>query len=176
MYACSHYTEFSGDSSIPVAQRDEAYGYIMKLHPVVTSLNSRRASARPRNFSVLPPLAGSSSRNEDNMRQIITRVVGVSQRNSDGTSRQRILKELGTTGGEVMLNHVLSQDGDLNTIEVLLPGAEGKRPCRVGFLPGRVGDRLARHIDAKRPLTAVISSLVAEGDPPHTSVEVKITF
>ena len=110
------------------------------------------------------------------MRQIITRVLGVSKRNSDGTSRQRILKQLATPGGSVILNHVKSEEGDLNTIEVLLPNTEGKHPCRVGFLPGRIGDKLARYIDANRPLTAVVSSVAAEEDPPHTSLHVKITY
>lgn len=110
------------------------------------------------------------------MRQIITRVLGVSQRNSDGTSRQHILKKLAYPGGAVILNHVRSEEGDLNTIEVLLPGEEGKRPRRVGFLPGRIGDKLVHHIDAKRPLTAVICSLTAVENPPHTSLHIKITY
>ena len=110
------------------------------------------------------------------MRQIITRVLGVGKRNSDGTSRQRILKQLAFPGGAVILQHVQSEEGDLNTIEVLLPGTEGKHPCRVGFLPGRVGEKLVRHIDAKRPLTAVVSSLAAVENPPHTSLHIKITY
>lgn len=110
------------------------------------------------------------------MRQIVTRVLGVSQRNSDGTSRQNALKKLAFPGGAVILNHVQSEEGDLNTIEVLLPGSEGRRPCRVGFLPGRIGDKLVHHIDANRPLTATISSLAAVENPPHTSLHIKILY
>ena len=82
------------------------------------------------------------------MHQLITRVVGVGNRNSDGSSRQSILKKLAHPGGEVILNHVRSEEGDLSTIEVLLPGGEGKKPYCVGFLPGRIGEKIARHLDA----------------------------
>jgi len=110
------------------------------------------------------------------MRQIITRVLGVGKRNPDGTSRQQALKKLASPGGAVILNHVQSEEGDLNTIEVLLPRAEGRHPCRVGFLPGRIGEKLVRHIDAQRPLTAVICGLNAVENPPHTSLHIKITY
>ena len=110
------------------------------------------------------------------MRQITTRVLGVNNHNTDGTSRQHILTKYARSGGVVILNHVSSLEGDPNTIEVLLPGAEGKKPRRVGFLPGRVGDKLARYIDAQREVTAVISAVETVEKPPHTSLELKITF
>ncbi len=107
------------------------------------------------------------------MHHIVTRVVGVGNRNSDGTSRQSILKKYAQPGTEVILNHVKSKEGDPNTIEVLLPGAEGKKPRRIGFLPGRVGEKLARHLDASQTVTAVIHDQVTEDDP---ALRVKITF
>lgn len=106
------------------------------------------------------------------MHQIVTRVVGVGNSNSDGTSRQSILKKA-QPGADVMLNHVLSQEGDPNTIEVLLPGPAGKKPRRIGFLPGRVGEKLVHHLDAGRAVTAVIHDLVNEADP---ALRVIITY
>lgn len=110
------------------------------------------------------------------MHKIITRVVGVSNRNPDGTSRQNILKKLARPGGTVILNHVSSVEGDPDTIEVLLPGEEGKKSHCVGFLPGRVGAKLARHLDAQHEVTAIICGIVSEKDPPHTALQVKITY
>lgn len=99
------------------------------------------------------------------MHHIITRVVGVGNRNPDGTSRQNLLKKYAQPGVEVILNHVVSSEGDLNTIEVLLPFAEDKKPRCIGFLPGRVGEKLARHLDANHKVTAVIHDLITEDDP-----------
>ena len=107
------------------------------------------------------------------MHHIVTRVVGVGNRNPDGTSRQHILKKYAQPGTEVILNHVKSHEGDPNTIEVLLPFAEDKKPRCIGFLPGRVGERLARHLDASHAVTAVIHDQVSEEDP---ALRVKISF
>lgn len=110
------------------------------------------------------------------MHEIITRVVGVGNRNTDGTSRQNILKKLAQPGGEVILNHVRSEEGDLNTIEVLMPMGEGKEPRRVGFLPGRVGEKIARHLDAGRTVNAEIISHPIESDSDAMALHLKITY
>jgi hypothetical protein len=115
----------------------------------------------------------SAIRIEEDMRHIITRVVGVCNRNPDGTSRQNLLKKFAKPGAEVILNHVESSEGDLNTIEVLLPYAEDKKPRCIGFLPGRVGEKLARRLDANHPVVAVIHDLITEDDP---ALHVKISF
>ena len=110
------------------------------------------------------------------MHQLITRVVGVGNRNADGSSRQHILKKLAHPGCEVILNHVRSEEGDLSTVEVLLPGGEGKKPHRVGFLPGRIGERIARHLDAGHPVNAVIIEHPAEPDASLAALHLRITF
>ena len=110
------------------------------------------------------------------MHQLITRVVGVGNRNTDGSSRQNILKKLAHPGGEVILNHVKSEEGDMSTIEVLLPGSEGRKPHRVGFLPGRIGEKIARHLDAGHPVNAVIIEHPTEPDSGLAPLHIKITF
>jgi len=110
------------------------------------------------------------------MHQLITRVVGVGNRNSDGSSRQSILKKLAHPGGEVILNHVRSEEGYLSTIEVLLPGGEGKKPYCVGFLPGRIGEKIARHLDAGHTVSAVIIEQPAEPDSALAPLHIKINF
>lgn len=107
------------------------------------------------------------------MHHIITRVVGVGNCNPDGTSRQNLLKKYARPGAEVILNHVLSKEGDPNTIEVLLPYAENKKPRCIGFLPGRVGEKLARRLDADHAVTAVIHDLITEEDP---ALRIKISY
>lgn len=107
------------------------------------------------------------------MRQLITRVVGVGNRNVDGSSRQNAVKQFAKPGVEVILNRVISAEGDPNAIQVLLPGAEGKKPRCIGFLPGRVGEKLARYLDASRNVTAVIHDVSTEEDP---ALHLMITF
>jgi hypothetical protein len=107
------------------------------------------------------------------MHHIVTRVVGVGNRNPDGTSRQSLLKKFAQPGTAVILNHVASKEGDPDTIEVLLPYADDKKPRCIGFLPGRVGEKLARHLDANHTVTAVIQDLITEDDP---ALRVKISF
>ncbi len=110
------------------------------------------------------------------MHHIVTRVVGVGNCNPDGTSRQNAVKRFAKPGTEVILNRVNSTEGDPNTIQVLLPGMAGKKPHCIGFLPGRVCEKLARHLDASRNVTAVIHGLVTEEGSPNTSLKVKISF
>lgn len=110
------------------------------------------------------------------MHQIVTRVLGVMNRNSDGRSRQKLLQKYAKKGGAVLLNHVRSQEGDPNTIEVLLDGEEGKKPHLIGFLPGRVGEQLVRYLDAEKPVTAVISSLPLADETTNIGVHLRITY
>lgn len=110
------------------------------------------------------------------MRKIVTRVLGVCNRNADGHSRQKILEKYAKAGDPVVLNHVQSADGDPNTIEVLLQGEQGKKPHCIGFLPGRIGEKLVRHLDAKREITAVISSLPAVEGTTMRGVNLHISF
>ena len=110
------------------------------------------------------------------MHQIVTRVIGVSNKNTDGHSRQKILEKYAKKGGAVVLKHVLSQDGDPNTVEVLIDCEEGKKQGRIGFLPGRIGEKLVRYLDNDREVTAVISSLPVGEESQQTGVHLKITF
>ena len=110
------------------------------------------------------------------MHQIVTKVLGVMNRNADGHSRQKLLQKYAKQGDTVQLNHVRSQEGDPNTIEVLLDGEEGRKPHLIGFLPGRVGEQLVRYLDAEKPVTAVISSLPLTEESTAIGVHLKITF
>lgn len=108
------------------------------------------------------------------MKKIITRVMGVGNRNSDGISRQKILEKYAKKGDVVVLKHVKSIDGDLNTVEVLV--TEGKKQYRVGFLPGRIGSMLVKYLDSDHEVTATISSLVKVEDNPNTGIHLRITY
>ncbi len=110
------------------------------------------------------------------MRQIITRVLGVCNKNADGHSRQKILEKFARPGHKVVLNHVRSAEGDPNTIEVLLQGEEGKKAHCIGFLPGRIGEKLARHLDANHEITAVITSLPVGEEPSNKGVTLRISY
>jgi len=110
------------------------------------------------------------------MHQIITRVVGVGNSNPDGTSRQNAVKRFAKPGAEVILNRVNSTEGDPNTIQVLLPGMAGKKPRCIGFLPGRVCERLVRYLDASRSVSAVVHDVITEEGTTNTSLKVKINF
>lgn len=110
------------------------------------------------------------------MKKIVTRVLGVANRNEDGKSRQKILEKFAKKGEPVILRHVKSTDGDLNTVEVLVHDEEHTKQYRVGFLPGRVGGVLAKHLDSNKEVTAVISSLPVDEESQHTGVHLSITF
>jgi hypothetical protein len=70
------------------------------------------------------------------MRKIVARVLGVCNRNADGHSRQKILEKYAKAGDPVVLNHVLSADGDPNTIEVLLQGGRARNRSASVFCLG----------------------------------------
>jgi len=110
------------------------------------------------------------------MKQIVTRVLGVGNRNADGSSRQKILEKYAKRGQPVVLRRVVSAQGDQNKIEVLLHDEEHDRHYRVGFLPGRIGGMLAKHLDASVEVTAVIASLTTNEESTHTGVNLKITY
>lgn len=110
------------------------------------------------------------------MKKIVTRVLGVGNKNVDGSSRQKILQKFAKKGDVVVLKHVSSSDGDLSTVEVLLTDEEKKQHYRVGFLPGRIGGMLAKYLDSDQEVTAVISSLSKDEESQHTGVHLRITY
>ncbi len=110
------------------------------------------------------------------MKRIVTRVLGVANRNEDGKSRQKILEKYAKKGEPVILRHVKSTEGDLNTIEVLVLDEEHKKEHRVGFLPGRIGGMLVKHLDSDQEVTAVISSLPRDEESQLAGMHLRITY
>lgn len=108
------------------------------------------------------------------MKKIVTRVLGVGNRNADGRSRQKILAKYARKGDPVLLKHVKVDAGDQNKIEVRL--IDGEKSHRVGFLPGRIGGLLVKHLDAAHEVKAVISSLPQEENNPNTGIHLRITY
>jgi hypothetical protein len=108
------------------------------------------------------------------MKRIATRVLGVGNRNADGKSRQKILAKYARKGDPVLLKHLKFDEGDTNKIEVRL--IDGEKSHRVGFLPGRVGGMLAKHLDADHEVKAVIAGLPQEEDNPNTGIHLHITY
>jgi len=108
------------------------------------------------------------------MKRIATRVLGVGNCNADGRSRQKILAKYARKGDLVLLKHVKLDEGDSNKIEVRL--IDGEKSHRVGFLPGRVGGLLVKHLDAEQEVKAVIAGLPQEEDNPNMGLHLHITY
>ena len=110
------------------------------------------------------------------MVQIVTRVIGTRIKNQDGSSRQKILLKYAGKGQAVTLHHDPHTDRDQNAVEVLIDSVEGKQQQRIGYLPGRVGERVAHALVKGKPVTAVISTLTTASEGGAIGIGLTITY
>jgi hypothetical protein len=92
---------------------------------------------------------------------LFTKVVGVTHRNHDKTSRQRIIREC-LVGEAVMLNHEDDNRFDVNAVGVLRLTGE-----QIGYLGARLAADVVRRAANGHTFTAYICSLTGgeEGTP-----------
>jgi hypothetical protein len=110
------------------------------------------------------------------MVQIVTRVVGTRIKNSDGSSRQKILLKNASKGQVVTLRRDPHEDRDPNAIEVLIDCCEGKPQQRIGYLPGRVGERVSGALGHGKDVNAVISTLTPAVEGGGIGIGITITY
>lgn len=101
----------------------------------------------------------------------LTKVVGVSRRNEDGTSRQKIASKL-RKGDLLMLVHEKDNPADANALKVL--ASKGKQ---VGYLMRERAEEFVDLVDERDGLIAVVTEVTggdARGGKPSYGVNIAI--
>lgn len=101
----------------------------------------------------------------------LTKVVGVSRKNEDGTSRQKIASKL-RKGDLLMLVHERDNPADANALKVL--ASKGKQ---VGYLMRERAEEFVDLVDERDGLLAVVTEVTggdARGGKPSYGVNIAI--
>ncbi len=102
-------------------------------------------------------------------RRFITRVAGVSYKNSDGTERQGILRRL-DPGDIAALVRELDNPHGSDAIAVVDPHFG-----QLGYIPGHVAARLADQLDSgKTGFARIVEITGGTGDKPHYGCAVEV--
>jgi HIRAN domain-containing protein len=138
---------------------------------IFLAIRSNHPPARSVPFSELVPRPGIV-----HVRTLSTEVDGVSNRNSNGSSRQKIIRQLCQVDDAVSLIRELKNPVDRNTVQVrrCIVGKPGSPRIgeQLGYLPAELALELAPRIDSGSVMLAKILEL--SEDPSHGQLRVEI--
>lgn len=90
---------------------------------------------------------------------INSKIVGVTNINKDGTSRQEIIRELIYNGDSLMLEREPHNEYTPNAIAVYFDSPNLDEHLQIGYLHNNLADRLAPLMDTGRVITAEVSEV-----------------